>query len=91
MEPEPKEITSVRQLYRQLLRWAAAGGLPKPAFQTAYEYLAVLQDRLPAYQETLEHVTQQYVHTRYGHVTLSAGEMEQLKKSWQVLKHQRLT
>jgi hypothetical protein len=90
-EPEPKEISSVRQLYRQLLRWAAERGLPRPASQTAYEYLDSLQEKLPAFRETLQYVTIQYVNTRYGHVTLTAQEMEQLKRSWSVLRHQRFS
>jgi len=89
-EPEPREISSVRQLYRQLLRWAAERGLPRPAFQTAYEYLDQLQEKLPAYRETLQHVTRQYVNSRYGHVTPSVQEMEQLKRSWHLLRHQHI-
>ena len=87
---EPKEITSIRQLYQQLLRWAAKGGLPRPAFQTAYEYLDVLQAKLPAYQHMLQYVTRKYVSARYGHATPSAAELEQLKQNWQQLRHQHL-
>jgi len=87
---EPKEITSIRQLYQQLLRWAAKAGLPRPVFQTAYEYLDVLQEKMPAYRDTLQSVTQKYVSARYGHVTPSVEELDQLKKSWHHLKRQHL-
>ncbi len=87
---EPKEITSIRQLYQQLLRWAAKAGLPKPVFQTAYEYLDVLQEKMPAYRDTLQYVTGKYVSARYGHVTPSVEELDQLKQSWHNLKHQNL-
>jgi hypothetical protein len=87
---EPKEITSIRQLYQQLLRWAAKAGLPKPVFQTAYEYLDVLQEKMPAYRDTLQYVTRKYVSARYGHVTPSVEELDQLKQSWHNLKRQRL-
>jgi len=87
---EPKEITSIRQLYQQLLRWAAKGGLPKPVFQTAYEYLGLLQEKMPAYRDTLQYVTRKYVSARYGHVTPSSEELEQLKQSWHQLRHQHL-
>ena len=87
---EPKEITSIRQLYQQLLRWAAKAGLPRPAFQTANEYLDTLQERMPAHRDTLRYVTQKYVSARYGHVTPSAAELDQLKQSWHHLKHQHL-
>ena len=87
---EAKEITSIRQLYQQLLRWAAKNGLPRPAFQTAYEYLDVLQEKTPAYRDTLQYVTGKYVSARYGHVTPSVEELEQLKQSWHNLRHQQL-
>ena len=87
---EPKEITSIRQLYQQLLRWAVKAGLPRPVFQTAYEYLDVLQEKMPAYRDTLQYVTRKYVSARYGHVTPSVEELDQLKQSWHNLKHQNL-
>jgi len=87
---EPREITSIRQLYQQLLRWAAKDGLPRPAFQTAYEYLDVLQAKLPAYRDALQYVTRKYVSARYGHATPSVEELEQLKQSWHNLRHQHL-
>ena len=87
---EPKEITSIRQLYQQLLRWAVKAGLPRPVFQTAYEYLDVLQEKMPAYRDTLQYVTGKYVSARYGHVTPSVEELDQLKQSWHNLKHQNL-
>ena len=87
---EPKEITSIRQLYQQLLRWTAKSGLPRPAFQTANEYLDTLQERMPAHRDTLRYVTQKYVSARYGHVTPSVAELDQLKQSWHHLKHQHL-
>jgi len=86
---EPKEITSIRQLYQQLLRWAAKAGLPKPAFQTAYEYLDVLQEKMPAHRDSLQYVTRKYVGARYGHVTPSAEELDQLKQRWHHLKHRQ--
>ena len=87
---EPKEITSIRQLYQQLLHWAAKSGFPKPGFQTAYEYLGILQAKMPAYRETLQYVTNNYVRARYGHVMPSVAEMEQLKQNWHYLKSQHL-
>ena len=87
---EPKEITSIRQLYQQLLRWAEKAGLPKPVFQTAYEYLEVLQEKMPEHRDTLQYVTGQYVSARYGHVTPSSEDLNRLKQSWHHLKQKRL-
>jgi len=87
---EPKEIISVRQLYRYLLHWAATGYRPKLTSQTAYEYLDLLQEKLPAYGDTLQYITEKYVSARYGHITPSVEEMDQLKRNWHLIKHQHL-
>jgi hypothetical protein len=87
---EPKEIISIRQLYQQLLHWAAKNGLPRPVFQTAYEYFETLQEKMPAYRDTLQYVTRKYVSARYGQVTPSVDELDQLKQSWHQLRHQHL-
>ena len=86
---EQKEITSIRQLYQHLLHWAAKAGLPRPAFQTAYEYLDVLQEKMPAHSDTLKYVTGKYVDARYGHATPSAEELDELKQRWHQLKHKQ--
>jgi hypothetical protein len=87
---ELKEITSIRQLYQQLMQWTAKAGLPKPVFQTAYEYLEVLREKMPEHCDTLQYFTDQYVGVRYGHVTPSAEDLNQLKQIWHHLKRQRL-
>ncbi|HUU65354.1 MAG TPA: DUF4129 domain-containing protein [Dehalococcoidales bacterium] len=88
-KPELPEITSIRQIYRQLLHWAAGRGLPRAVFQTPNEYLYILEDALPESGEALRSVTQHYVSARYGLSSPSADELHQLKQSWHQVKQNR--
>ncbi|GAJ09740.1 unnamed protein product, partial [marine sediment metagenome] len=72
------EVASVRQLYRQLLRWAATSGYPRHISQTPHEYLYTLVDLLPEAREDLGFITQQYVTARYGTSLPTEDELYQL-------------
>jgi hypothetical protein len=85
-----RQIASVREIYRQLLRWAAAWGYPRSASQTPHEYLYALADLLPSAQEDLEFITQQYVTARYGTSLPTEYELHQLSESWHKIKQNRL-
>lgn len=87
---EPPEISSIRQIYRQLLGWATAQGYPRLAFQTPYEYLYTLEALLPASRDSLGFITQHYVSARYGLASPSEAELHQLKASWHQVKQNRL-
>jgi len=84
------EIASVRQIYRQLLRWAAAGGYPRHISQTPYEYLYILQGLLPEAQVDLDFITHQYVSTRYGASLPTEDALHQLRQSWHKISQNRL-
>jgi hypothetical protein len=88
--PVLPEIASVRQIYRQFLRWAAAAGFPRHISQTPHEYLYELIGLLPEAQGDLDLITQQYVRTRYGAWLLTEDELHQLKQSWYNVKQTRL-
>lgn len=83
------EVASVRQIYRQLLRWAAAGGYPRHMSQTPYEYLYTLVDLLPQAQGDLDFITQQYVRTRYGVSLPTEDDLRQLRQSWHEISQNR--
>jgi hypothetical protein len=89
-EPVLPEIASVRQIYRQFLRWAAAAGFPRHASHTPHEYLYELAGLLPEAQGDLDLITQQYVRTRYGAYLLNEDELHQLKQSWYNVKQYQL-
>jgi hypothetical protein len=81
------EVASVRQIYRQLVRWAAAGGHPRQVFQTPYEYCRVLANLLPEAVEDLDLVTRRYVGARYGGRLSSTDEIDELSRAWHRIKH----
>ncbi|MBA7612246.1 hypothetical protein ES703_19482 [subsurface metagenome] len=87
----PPEITSVHQIYHQLLHWVATGGWPRPAFQTPYEYLYTLEELLPASKDALRFITEQYVSSRYGLSSPTEAELRQLRQSWHQVRHNRLS
>jgi hypothetical protein len=85
-EPILPEIASVRQIYRQFLRWAANAGFPRHLSQTPHEYLYEMVSRLPEAEEDMDLITQQYVRTRYGARLLTGDELHQLEQSWYNVK-----
>jgi len=86
----PEKIASVRQIYRQLLQWAASSGYPRLIFQTPQEYLNTLVDLLPQAQEDLDFITQQYVSMRYGLSLPTEDKLNQLRESWHKIRQNHL-
>ena len=89
-EPVRPEIASVRQIYRQFLRWAAAAGFPRHVSQTPHEYFYELVVLLPEVRGDLDLITQQYVRTRYGAWLLTEDELHQLRQSWHNVRQSHL-
>jgi hypothetical protein len=84
------EIASVRQIYRQFLRWATAAGFPRQPSQTPHEYLYKMVGLLPEMRGDLDFITQQYTRSRYGARRLTEDELSQLRRSWYNVKRHRL-
>lgn len=89
-KPAFPELNSVRQIYRQLLRWASSGGYPRHGSQTPYEYLYTLSGLLPEAQADLDLITQQYVRTRYGASLPAEDKLQELRQSWHKVRRSRL-
>ncbi len=87
--PVLPEIASVRQVYRQLLKWASSHGHPRDMAQTPHEYLDTLLGLLPQARADLEFVTSQYVSIRYCSLVPTEDELEELKQSWHRIKQNR--
>ena len=69
------ELSSIRELYRQLLRLGESVGAPRAADTTPLEHLPSLQDSLePA--DDAANLTQAYVRVRYAEVEPSPAEAE---------------
>jgi hypothetical protein len=59
-------IAGVRQAYRRLLAWAAAGGCRRRPALTPHEYLTQLKEWLPEAGGEFTFITGRYVEARYG-------------------------
>lgn len=84
------ETASIRQIYRQLLRWAASSGWPRHLSQTPHEYLHTLENLLPVAQQELRFITEQYVSVRYSPRSPTEKELYQFRRSWYQLRQNRL-
>jgi hypothetical protein len=84
------EVTPVRQIYRQFLRWAATGGYPRHISQTPREYYFALVGLVPEAREDFDLVTQQYVRARYGAWLPTGGELDELSQAWHRIKQTHL-
>lgn len=85
-EGDPTEATSVRDLYRHLLRWAAGRGCSRDAAQTPFEFQTVLVECCPEGQGEIDILTQAYVHTRYGPRVRRTDDIQALRAAWGVLR-----
>jgi hypothetical protein len=88
--PAVQEVASVRHIYRQFLRWARSGGIPRQTSQTPGEFLDKIADRLPEMRGELELITGQYVRARYGTWLPGENEIQQLRQSWHNVKESHL-
>jgi hypothetical protein len=79
---EAPEARSVRQVYRQFLRWGAAAGHPRRADQTPWEYLEGLAAAVPQGREAFAAITRQYVTTRYGGHPPTPEELGRIREKW---------
>jgi hypothetical protein len=86
----PPEIASVRQLYKELLKWAARAGFPRQIYQTPEEFRFNIERVAGENQDDLSFITRCYMDTRYGAVSPSESEFNQLKQKWSQLKKSNL-
>lgn len=85
-------LADADRLYRQVLDWSAAQGLPKHPAQTPLEYLHTVRERYPVEVATaIERAIALYIRWHYGgervSVTAVAAEFAQAKQAWR--KRQR--
>lgn len=86
----PGSDMDVREIYGSLLTESGDAGFPRRREETPFEYLETLATRLPAQQEALERITQDYVRARYGERGVSPEERGVLNRMWrEVYRHLR--
>ena len=83
-------ITLTRQIYRNLLRWAARHHCPRRSAQTPQEFYEMLAALLPDAQAELATVTHHYINVRYGLSPPAPKEQERLRRSWITIKKKHL-
>jgi hypothetical protein len=86
----PPGAGTVREVYRQMLLWAASKGWPRDPSQTPHEYLTRLQEWLPEATRELAFLTDHYVNARYGPSLPTRQGMERLKAAWEKLRKSKL-
>jgi hypothetical protein len=87
--PVSPEVKSVRQIYLQLLDWAASAGCPRHAAQTPREYLRTLIEWLPEARWEFSFITHQYVYVRYGSSPPTKDGLDRLAEAWGRLRRVR--
>ncbi len=88
MEEMPLEpaARSIREIYKALLRRAAARGYPRKKEETPYEFRQRLDERLPVSEPELTTVTEAYTATRYGEVVPDEAEVAEVRQAWTALE-----
>jgi hypothetical protein len=85
------EAGTVREVYRQMLLWAASRGCPRDPSQTPHEYLNRLLEWLPEGKGELGFLTDHYVNARYGPSVPTRDGLERMIAGWKKLRRCRPT
>ena len=80
--PSEEALTSLRALYRNLLRWAARQGVTRLPSQTPLEHMALMAKRFYQREDDLRQVTEAYLLARYSQRSLSQKEFDRARKAW---------
>ena len=83
---------SIREVYRAMLRWAAARGYARKRDETPYEFRKRLRESPSAITEPeLSTVTEAYTAIRYGRVIPSEDEVVSIQQTWMQLQQKTLS
>ena len=82
---------TAREVYRQMLLWAASRGCPRDPSQTPHEYLKRLLEWLPEGKGELGFLTDHYVNARYGPSVPTRDGLERMMAGWKKLRRCRPT
>lgn len=77
---------SVRHIYANLQRLAAARGFPRDEAQTPNDYLPTLLAAFPGQTGAIAHITAAYNAFEYGHVAAGDDEVAQLHAAWESIR-----
>jgi hypothetical protein len=82
---------SIREIYRALLKWAAALGYRRKKDETPYEFRQRLGERLPQVEPELGTITDAYTATRYGEIVPAEEEVARVRGEWMGLQQKATT
>jgi hypothetical protein len=84
--PAAPSARTLREIYRLLLRRAAALGYPRQRHETPSELKERLDAHLPACEPPLGQITDAYIETRYGAAVPEDSELVQVQQAWSALQ-----
>jgi hypothetical protein len=87
IQGEPAART-IREIYRAMLKRAAARGLPRKRCETPYEFNQRLAHQLPASASHLALLTEVYIATRYGSILPDPAELARVQQAWAMLQRE---
>jgi hypothetical protein len=77
---------TIRRIYVQMTRLAAAQGYPRAASQTPYEYQKSAARAFPGAAREVGAITRAYVAAHYGEVPDSEAGLQEIRACWERLK-----
>lgn len=72
----------IRRIYIQLMELCGDLGKSRPAALTPLEFLPVLMDLFPGFENDLKTITQAYLRVRYGELPETRREVDQVESAW---------
>lgn len=81
-----RTAASIRHLYQNMCRAAAASGYARQPAETPFEYQSTLDHAWPEHQADTRLITAAYVKIRYGELPETAVELEWLRQAWRRLE-----
>jgi hypothetical protein len=85
IETDPTART-IREMYRALLKHAAARGYPRSKDETPYEFRQRLDEKTPLAAPQLTVVTEAYTTARYGAIVPGEAEVAHIQQEWAALE-----
>jgi len=77
---------NIREIYRALLKRAAARGYPRRKDETPYEFRQRLDEKTPLAEPQLTVVTEAYTATRYGAIVPGEAAVAHIQQEWAALE-----
>ncbi|MFL5628580.1 MAG: DUF4129 domain-containing protein [Ktedonobacteraceae bacterium] len=79
-------VRNIREIYRALLKRAAARGYPRKKNETPYEFEQRLDEQTPLAQPHIAVVTEAYTAIRYGGMVPDEAEVARVRQEWTQLE-----